>query len=268
LSTRKIIGISLVRNEDIFIHQALINVINFCDEIIVADHGSNDRTAEIVLSLAKDNPKIHYQRIKNASESHELIRVYANSNTWVFPVDGDELYDPYGLKRLRSKIMSGQFDSYRQCYGNVLHCTDFNLKTLVAKGYLSPPSRTMTKLYNFGAIYDWEGPCLEKCLGGRILFKEGFSEHSNLCLHEKMGWDESYFRCMHMVFQRRSSLDSQTTETRKNIVEIYGSGYISYWFHRLFDYLGVEQKSSYKKDQYRRGELVSIDSGVFFEKVN
>ena len=39
-----IVGIVLVRNEDVFVEQAIRNVAAFCDRIHVADHVSTDRT--------------------------------------------------------------------------------------------------------------------------------------------------------------------------------------------------------------------------------
>ena len=33
----RVVGIALVRNEDLFVRQALLNVSSFCDRILVAD---------------------------------------------------------------------------------------------------------------------------------------------------------------------------------------------------------------------------------------
>lgn len=253
---RSIVGISLVRNEDIFIARVLQNARSLCDTIIVADHGSTDKTADIVQNMAITDAGIQYEKITNAGKSHDLIRGYANTPTWIFPVDGDEIYDPAGLTILRQKILGGELEAYRQCYGNVLHCVELDENAGIAKGYLSPPSRSMTKLYNFGALYDWEGPCLEKCLGGRIHFKEGYSENSNLLLQNKMTWEDSYFRCLHMVFLRRSSSESSAFGARANVVEIYGNGILGVLKHRVREITGRLTASKYKGDQYRRGDLV------------
>lgn len=43
-----IIGIVLVKNEDLFIDGVLTNILDFCDEIIVADNLSKDGTQEKV----------------------------------------------------------------------------------------------------------------------------------------------------------------------------------------------------------------------------
>jgi hypothetical protein len=48
----KIIGSVLVRNEDLYVEQAIRNVVDFCDRIHVVDHVSDDGTSEIVRALA------------------------------------------------------------------------------------------------------------------------------------------------------------------------------------------------------------------------
>ena len=49
----QIVGISLVRNEDIFISQAITNVAEFCDKIIVLDNLSTDNTWYEIQELKK-----------------------------------------------------------------------------------------------------------------------------------------------------------------------------------------------------------------------
>ena len=108
MSAPRIVGIVLVRNEDVFVETAVRNVADFCDEIHVADHGSIDRTPVILRALAGELPKIHYKSIRHPAESHGLIQHLAGSPTWVFGVDGDEIYEPDRLARLRQKILSGR----------------------------------------------------------------------------------------------------------------------------------------------------------------
>jgi len=42
---RKIVGICLVRNEERFLDLILNNIIDFCDQILIADNKSTDHTA-------------------------------------------------------------------------------------------------------------------------------------------------------------------------------------------------------------------------------
>ncbi|MCI5217609.1 MAG: glycosyltransferase [Candidatus Electrothrix sp. LOE2] len=265
ITDRKIVGICQVRNEDVFLNQALANIEDFCDEILVADHCSTDRTAEIANVRAKANPKIIYHRIKHPSEAHEMIRKYSNTATWVFPVDGDELYDPSALTRLRREIMLGSYEAYRQIYGHSFHCVEIDKKRKIAKGYTSPPSRTVTKLYNFGALIDWAGPCSEKCLGGKIIFKDEFSEQSNLNLMEKMTWSESPLRLLHACFMARSSLELlDNWKGRKNPYEIYSMSRLERWIALFRKIIKLSECSEYKMEKYMRGALVEEDISNFF----
>ena len=52
-----IIGVCLVKDEDIYIHRALTNIYGFCDRILVLDNNSTDKTRIIVESLAEINTK-------------------------------------------------------------------------------------------------------------------------------------------------------------------------------------------------------------------
>ncbi len=72
------------------------NVLEFCDSVLVADHGSTDGTPRILdtLSAAHDHLEVH--RINHSAESHALVEAYAGTDTWILSVDGDELYDPAG----------------------------------------------------------------------------------------------------------------------------------------------------------------------------
>ena len=171
-----IIGIVLVRNEDLFINRVLTNIAGFCDSIIVADNLSEDLTCSRVQEVQQKYPIIQYQSIDSPALSHDLISSYAGSNTWIFAVDGDELYDPTGLQTLRNRILAGEYDSQWMIIGNVLNCIDFNIEKGYAQGYLAPPCRSMTKLYNFNAIEAWKGPCPERLHGGEIQFRTGYDK--------------------------------------------------------------------------------------------
>jgi glycosyltransferase involved in cell wall biosynthesis len=262
----RIVGICQIRNEDVFIERVLTNILDFCDSIIVADHNSTDQTPSIVKRLAAREPKIKYSAVKYPGEAHELVRPYCNTPTWIFPVDGDELYDPHGLVRLRPGILTGEFDHYRQFYGHSLHCTTIDFSAKTATGYMTPPCRTVTKLYNFGALEDWKGPCIEKCLGGRIIFNPGWTEESNYTILDQFTWETSPFRLMHACFMKRSSLQEDNSSPTQNIVEIYSATRLQKlrrWIARL---LGHPTSSRYKLDKYQRGPLAQYDASGFIPK--
>src|SRR5688572_8109899 len=99
----------LVRNEDRFLRRAALNILGFCDRILIADHQSQDATPEICEELAKQSPKFEIYRIRDPRESHEMLVPLANTNTWVFGVDGDEIYDPTGLEKVRGRLQANEW---------------------------------------------------------------------------------------------------------------------------------------------------------------
>ena len=117
----KIIGIVLVKYEDRFIEPVLRNIVDFCVELIVLDdYLTRDNTGKIVKALIKEEPKIVYKKIVRLSTSHEKKEKYAGSDTWIFAVDGDEIYDHDGLMRFRKRIEDGEIDKWWCIFGNLL----------------------------------------------------------------------------------------------------------------------------------------------------
>ena len=151
----RIVGIMLLRNEDLHVEHAIRNAVAFCDLLLVADHHSEDGTWAIVSALAREFATIQPTRISRCSESHQLIEGFAGSNTWVFGLDGDEIYDPQGLAALRAALLAGAYADCWSLLGNVLHCVELDPARGTAKGYLAPPALSMTKLFNFSRISSW-----------------------------------------------------------------------------------------------------------------
>jgi glycosyltransferase involved in cell wall biosynthesis len=175
----RIVGIFLGRNEERFAERVIRNAGDFCDEMLLVDHGSEDRTGEILRGLAKGSGgRWKYFSVTHPRESHDLIAGYAGSETWIFAVDGDEVYDPAGLRRMRGRLLAGEFAGDWCIFGNVLNVRELDREVGVARGHLAPPCRSMTKLYNFAAIEAWDGPCLERLHGGTVRYRAGFGERS------------------------------------------------------------------------------------------
>jgi glycosyltransferase involved in cell wall biosynthesis len=263
LSAPRIVGIVLVRNEDVFVETAVRNVADFCDEILVADHGSIDRTPAILRALAGELPKIHYKSIRHPAESHGLIGHLAGSPTWVFGVDGDEIYEPDRLARLREKILSGDFDKHWMLLGNVLHVTKLDKDRRTASGHLAPPCRSMTKLYNFNAIESWDGYTPERLHGGNVRFRAGFTRDDRRMLHEEAAWPEADFRCLHLCFLKRSSRDTESTN-RRNIIETFGPTRLHTLWYSVAGMLGFRKAARWKRSRYMRGPEAQVPVEAFF----
>ncbi len=259
----KIVGILLAKNEECFVERAVKNAIDFCDELIVVDNASTDLTTEILKSLeATSEGKIKYHHASHPRVSHDLIAGFAGTKTWVFGVDADEIYDPAGLVRFRRRLEIGEFDKDWCIFGNVL-----NVRVLeedVAEGHLAPPCRSMTKLYNFSAIHAWNGPCLERLHGGKMVFREGYGEHLRRDLHQDISWEDSDFRCLHVCFLPRSSVDSQSREGRKNIMDLYNWS-VRKGIGAVWDRLRGKPKIDWKEQRYGRGPLVKKSTRGFFD---
>ena len=268
---KKIIGIILVKNEDLFIERVLLNILHFCDEIIVSDNLSTDGTANIVKSLARQYPKVKYHLIEKIGYSHDLIKEFAGQDVWIFGVDGDEVYDPERLRIFREHILAGKYDKWWMIFGNVLHCTEFERESNTVHGHLAPPCRSMTKLYNFGIIESWESSSGERLHGGDIVFKKGYSKGLRCYLHEEYSWEEALFRCLHMCFSQRSS-DQKTWKgeylPRPNPADILSQTRLQWLWTKVRHIVGlpVQGKQEWKVEKFTRGSLVTMDCSIFFEE--
>lgn len=261
----QIIGIVLVRNEDLFVRQAVENVLEFCDRIFLVDNGSTDGTSGLLVTLASRHPaKLSYHRIAHPSESHELIKPFAGGDHWVFGVDGDEIYDPARLAQFRPRLLGGEFARHWMVLGNVLHCSELDPAGRRAAGHLSPPSRSITKLYNFAAIDAWDGDTVERLHGGEVRFREGFGHDAKRNLERESTWEDAPLRCLHLCFIRRSSADPKKPAARENIMELHRGG-VRGTLRRLANrLLRRKNPSRWKQERYCRGPIVSTDIRPFF----
>ena len=259
----QIVGVVLVHNDDLYVERAIRNVADFCDRIHAFDHVSTDRTPEILRSLEREYAHLEVRRTHQAADSHRALEPYAGTGTWIFGVDGDELYDPARLRDFRRRLLEGEFDGAFKVASNVLNCVEVDRGARTATGYLSPPSRSITKLYNFAAIESWAGDGSERLHGGRIVFKPGYDESSVENISERLSWEETPLRCLHVCFVRRSSLDAEP-ELRPILMEsgLHDRSWRGALRRRL---LGRRppQESAWKREKYMRGDLVSVDASPF-----
>jgi glycosyltransferase involved in cell wall biosynthesis len=265
----QVVSISLVRNEDRFVRQALLNVADFCDRMLVADHMSTDGTSEILRELERELDHLELRRVRHSAASHAMIEGLAGTDTWVLCVDGDELYDPTALVRFRKELEDGAFDDVFRVRPAAVHCDELDEVEQLASGYPSPPSRPVVGILNFDAIDTWTGVATERLHGGDVVFRPGFHWGSWRHLGEEHGWDDSPFRDLHLGFVRRSTADAGSP-SRPNLAE-------SGEYRR--DSLGVlerlarglvgrplgraDEVQTWKAEKYRRGERVTVDASTF-----
>ena len=262
MSGRSIVGVVLVRNEDIYLGAALEAAGEFCDEFLLFDHGSRDGSGGILRDFAARHGRAVVREIEHPRESHEALLGYCGRDVWVFGVDGDEVYDRQRLAVLRRRLLAGEFDDYWMVMGHCLHVVE--VAGGEAVGYAAPPSRSVTKLYNFAAIEGWPGRSVERLHGGRPVFRRGFDAGKKLQYFQEVGWEESDMRCLHLCFCRRSSLDKEAGAGRANIDEIY-NGWLPAWAAKML-HGWVGRGSKWKRERYMRGELVRCPTGPFLGK--
>lgn len=262
----RIVGIALVHNEDVFVERALRNVAALCDCIHVADHMSTDRTPEILRRLAEEYDHLEVVGVSHTGQSHDLVAGYAGTDTWVLGLDGDELYDPVRLAGFREELQAGAYRDLFQLRSNALNCVDLDLDRRVASGYLAPPSRSITKLWNCAAFDSWTRCYRQYMHDGEIAFRPGYDRSRTAHLGESHSWEETPLRCLHLCFLRRSSLSPKGDEPRLSPIELGGKRRLvpralAQLAHRLRP--SVPVGSEWKQEKYRRGELVTKDASPF-----
>jgi len=199
-----IIGVMLIRNEDLWLDRAIKNIREFCDEILIIDNCSTDKSPSIAIKN-----EARFISVPSLRNTHFLIERYVGSDTWIFGVDGDEIYDPSGLWNLRLTILSGELDNSFQIVGRYLHVTE--LSDHQATGYMGPPAHTPTKLYNFAALKAWPSDHEHSIFHARTReIKPGIKERNTRYQHRP--WDFCPLKCLHMRFLKRSSIEQQQME--------------------------------------------------------
>jgi glycosyltransferase involved in cell wall biosynthesis len=261
----QIVGIVLVHNEDLYVEQAIRNVAAFCDEIHAFDHVSTDGTWDILERLAREIDHLYVRRTHHAGDSHTFIERYAGTDTWAFGVDGDELYDPHRLAALRQELLGGGYENVFKVAANVVNCVELGRAPATATGYPSPPSRSITKLYNFAAIESWAGDGSERLHGGTISFRPGFDEGSVDNIGERLSWDETPLRCLHLCFVRRSTADPDDPAPRAILMEsgLHDRTMLGAAKRRLLR-RQPPGESAWKQEKYMRGDLVTVEATPFF----
>jgi glycosyltransferase involved in cell wall biosynthesis len=92
-----VIGVAMVHNEEDVIESCVRHHLAECDEVIVTDHSSSDRTREILEAI--NDPRLHiqtetepgyYQQTVVNRMADEAREKYGA--TWVIPFDADELW--------------------------------------------------------------------------------------------------------------------------------------------------------------------------------
>lgn len=264
----QIVASVLVRDENIYIDRVVRNIQKFCDKIIITDHNSIDGTFEICKNLSREFPNIEVKRIDLLEESFEAIKPYCGTKTWIFAVDGDEIFDPVGLAEMRRRLLKSEFSEYWTIFANTLHCIKLDLEANMAWGYLAPPARAGARLYNFSIINDWLNRG-ERLLGDNILFKDGYHIGLRKYLHKETDWEDAYFRYVHVSFLPRSTRQKASfLKTRLNANEVerinmQKTALKRFYINFKMNILRMLSRD-WKSQKYKQGMVVEKNVASFF----
>jgi len=162
---KDISAIVIVKNGQDLIADCL-DSLSFCDEVIVVDGGSNDKTIEIA---EKKKAKIFVHEMQNFSESRNFGLEKAEGN-WVLYVDVDERVTPELAVSIKRKIVT-DMNSGISAY-----------KVLRQNYYLGnnpwPYIEKMERLFKKDKLKGWQGKLHESpIVEGKIGELEGFLLH-------------------------------------------------------------------------------------------
>ena len=257
----QILGVLLVKNEEHFIAWSLMNIVNFCDHIIVLDNCSTDRTYQIAESISTLQNNVELIVVRNANDTQKFLDDYFGTQTWVLGADGDEIHDPIGLMRLKGRLQSGEFDQYWALSSKYCHVTDIDFDQSIAQGYSSPEAKSGVKLYNFNAIEKWRSSWRkrERLHGPGKVFRSGFSQEQVYDFSVSESWQTADFRCLHLCFLPRSPREierhlNNRVPVRKNPAETKLLRRVSRKIERVHP-----QSQDYRQKRYARGSVRSFD---------
>ena len=197
----------LVHNEDVFVEQALRNAARFCDRIHVADHMSTDATWEIVEALAGELDHVEPCACGRPATRTPSSRAMRARTPGCSASTATRSTIPPG-SRASARAARRRAPGALQPEGQRPQRDGARSRGRPASGYLAPPSRSVTKLFNFAAIDSWTRCYRQYMHDGEIAFRPGYSRESLGLLGERQPWEESSFRCLHVCFLTRSSLDT------------------------------------------------------------
>jgi hypothetical protein len=270
----RVVGVVLVRDEDVYLERAIRNVAGVCDRIHAVDHVSHDRTPEVLHALERELDHLEVRRSRDAAASHTVLEPYMGTATWALGVDGDELYDPVGLARLAAELRAGRYDAEFKLKAHVVNCDELDEGHVAAAGWMSPPSRPVTKLFNLGAVSSWSG-CPQRLHGGHPVFRGGYAWDPAHDLAASTTWETDPLRCLHLCFLRRSSLEpSSEAGLRRNLNEthafrrdVFGALARRLRGSRRLSPAAVRvaaKGSTWKHEWYARGPRITVDATPFF----
>ena len=151
--------------------------------------------------------------------AHRLLEQYAETPTWVLGVDGDELYDPSALARLRIDLVRGDHDAAFRLKAHVLNCDLLDHAASTASGWLARPLPARSRSCSTSAaVESWtEAPI--RCRAVMSSSSPGYSWETRKDLAGEYALEKDPLRLLHVCFLRRSSRERVDVPARANLDE-------------------------------------------------
>lgn len=133
----KLSAVVLTRNEEKNIIDCL-ECLSFCDEIIIVDDNSTDRTKELVEEFNKENKKVKVftRSLGNDFSNQRQFGIEKASNDWIFFVDADERISQELANEICESLSSPDYSGFQipridYMWGKILkHGETGNIKLL------------------------------------------------------------------------------------------------------------------------------------------
>lgn len=115
IAPETVTAVILTRNEEAMIANCL-DTLKWCDEILVIDTGSTDRTIQVAEQVGARTARAQGSNFSQwRDEAAALVQT-----SWVFYIDADERVTPALAKAIQSRLKRGDFDAFRMRRNNIM----------------------------------------------------------------------------------------------------------------------------------------------------
>ena len=98
----------LVRNEERFVWFAIKSIVDYVDQVLIYDTGSDDNTISLIKSIKSKKIVLGQFNVRSRKELIELRnrQISDTSTDWILVVDGDEIYPQQTILELKRVLVN------------------------------------------------------------------------------------------------------------------------------------------------------------------